>query len=129
MSQEVRQPTTRHQALMQSVIGMMRVVFWASVALMAVSMGLSWAVPALSNGRTFILLSGPLVVLIMISSAFLFWQERRANRKEMRRILRESREISVKDIDEGTPTEGLYISAFALSFFLSWYLLPALFFS
>jgi hypothetical protein len=72
MRQEVREPTTRHQSRMQSLVSVMTVVFWASVALMVVFVALNLAVPALSNERTFNLLSGAVLVLIMISSAFLF---------------------------------------------------------
>jgi hypothetical protein len=129
MRQEVRESTTRHQARMQSVVGVMTVVFWAGAALMVVFVALSWAVPALSNERTFNLLSGAVLVLIMISSGFLFWQERGANRQEMRRILRESRDIPVEGRYEWTPRAWLYVIALGVSFFLSWYLLPYLFFS
>jgi ABC-type Fe3+ transport system permease subunit len=69
------------------------------------------------------------VGLAMVSSAFLFWQERRAIRQESRAARRESREISVDENEEWTPRAWLYATAFGLSFFLSWYLLPALFFS
>jgi hypothetical protein len=129
MRQEVREPTTRHQSRMQSLVSVMTVVFWASAALMVVFVALSLAVPALSNERTFNLLSGAVLVLIMISSAFLFWQERGANRQEMRRILRESRDISVEGRYDWTPRAWLYVIALGLSFILSWLLLPYLFLS
>jgi len=114
---------------MQGAAGVMTVIFWASVPLLVVFLVLSWAVPALSNERTFNLLSGAVLMLTMISSAFLFWQERGANRREMRRILRESRDVSVEGINEWTPRAWLYVIALEVSFFLSWYLLPYLFFS
>jgi hypothetical protein len=129
MRQEVREPTTTHQARMQRAVGVMTVVFWASAVFMVVFVALSWAVPALSNERTFNLLSGAVLMLIMISSAFLFWQERGANRREMRRILRERRDIPVEGRHEWTPKAWLYVIALALSFFLSWFLLPYLFLS
>jgi hypothetical protein len=53
----------------------------------------------------------------------------RANRQELRAARRESRDISAQDSDEWTPRAWFYATAFGLSFFLSWYLLPALFFS
>jgi hypothetical protein len=65
----------------------------------------------------------------MVSSAILFWQELRANRQESHAVRRESRDISVEEGEEWTPKAWHYATAFGLSFFVSWYLLPALFFS
>src|ERR671916_719352 len=74
-------------------------------------------------------LSGASVGLAMVCSGFLFWPEVRANRQQLRAIPRESRDISTEEGDEWTPKAWLYATAFGLSFFVSWYLLPALFFS
>ena len=114
MRREAREPTTRHRARMQSVAGVMKVVFWASAALMVVFLVLSWAVLALGNERTFDLPSGAALVPIMVSSALLLWQELSANRREMRRIRRESRDISVEGSNEWTPTAWLYVVAHLL---------------
>ena len=114
---------------MRRVVGVVRVLFWASAALMAALVVLFWSAPALSGERSFNLLAGAVLALTMASSAFLFWQEVRTNRQEMRSIRRESRDISAREGAEWSPKAWLYITAFAFSFFLSWYLLPALFFS
>ncbi len=129
MGREAREPTTRRPARMRSVAGVTKVVSWASAALMVVFLVLSWAVLALGNERTFDLLSGAALVPIMISSAFLLWQELSANRREVRRIRRESRDISVEGSNEWTPRAWLYVVALGLSFWFSWYLLPYLFIS
>jgi hypothetical protein len=50
----------------------------------------------------------------------LFWQE-------LRNVRRKSYVISVEEGDEWTPKGWLYAPAFGLSFFVSWYLLLALF--
>ncbi len=65
----------------------------------------------------------------MVCSAFLLWQELRANRQELRAVRRESRDIPAEEGGEWTPTAWLYAIAFGFSFLLSWYLLPALLFS
>jgi hypothetical protein len=90
---------------------------------------LFWVAPGLREERSLHLLGGIFVGLAMVSSAFLFWQELRANRQEIRAVRRESREISVDEGEEWTPRAWLYATAFGLSFFLSWCLLPALFFT
>jgi hypothetical protein len=114
---------------MKRVVGVVTVVFWASATLMTVLVVLSWAAPGVRDQWSFNLLGGTCVGLAMVSSAFLFWQEFRANRQEMRAVRRESRDISVEEGNEWTPKAWLYATAFGLSFLLSWYLLPALFFS
>ena len=129
MREEAREPTTRAHSRMQRVGAMVSVLFWAGVALVAVLVGLSWAAPGVRNVWSFNLVGGAASGLTMVSSAFLFWQERRANRQELRAARRESRDISAQDSDEWTPRAWFYATAFGLSFFLSWYLLPYLFLS
>jgi hypothetical protein len=73
-------------------------------------------------------LSGAVVGLTMVSSGFLFWQELRTNRQELRPLRRKSH-IPVEEGDEWSPKAWLYATTFGLSFFVSWYLLPALFFA
>lgn len=53
--------------------------------------------------------------LTMVSSAFLMWHEFRAN--------------PVEEDDEWTARAWIYATAFGLSFFLSCYFLPVLYFS
>jgi hypothetical protein len=129
MREEAREPSTRASSRMRRVVGVATVLFWASAALMTVLVVLFWVAPGLREARSLNLLGGMFVGLAMVSSAFLFWQERRANRQEIRAVRRESREISVEEDEEWTPKAWLYATAFGLSFFLSWFLLPALYFS
>ena len=129
MREEVREPTTRDLSRMQRAVGLMKVMFWASVVLVAVLGGLSWLAAGVRNIWSFNLLGGVVLVLMMVSSAFLFWQARRADRRELDAVRRERRAISGEGSDEWTPKEWLYATAFGLSFFLSWYVVPALFFS
>ena len=129
MREEVGESTTRTHWRMQRVISVMTVLFWASVGLVAVLVGLSWLASGVRNEWFFNLLGGAVLVVAMGSSAFLFWQELRTSRQEMRSIRRESHDISAREDEEWSPKAWLYITAFAFSFFLSWYLLPALFFS
>jgi hypothetical protein len=129
MREEAREPSTMARSRMSRVVGVATVLFWASAALMTVLVVLFWVAPGLREERSLNLLGGMFVGLAMVSSAFLFWQERRANRQEIRAVRRESREISVEEDEEWTPKAWLYATAFGLSFFLSWFLLPALYFS
>ncbi len=129
MSTEASEPSTRDRSRTKRVVGVVTVLFWASVALMTALVGLSWAAPGVRGEQLFLNSSGALVGLAMVSSAFLFWQELRVNRQELRTIRRESRDLRVEEGDEWTPKAWLYATAFGLSFFLSWYLLPALFLS
>ena len=129
MREEAHEPSTRARSQMRRVVGVATVLFWASAALMTVLVVLFWVAPGLREERSLNLLGGIFVGLAMVSSAFLFWQERRAIRQESRAVRRESREISVDEDEEWTPRAWLYATAFGFSFFLSWYLLPALFFS
>jgi hypothetical protein len=114
---------------MKRVVGVVSVLFWASAALMTALVVLSWGAPGVRDAESFLRLGAALLGLVMVSSAFLFWQEVRANRQESRAVRRESRDISVEEGEEWTPKAWLYATAFGLSFFVSWYLLPALFFS
>ena len=129
MRDETREPSTRDHSRIKGVLGVVAVLFWASAALMTVLVVLSWAAPGVRDDRSFNLLGGTCVGIAMVSSAFLFWQELRANRQELRAVRRESRDIPVEEGDEWTPKAWLYATAFGLSFFLSWFLLPHLFFS
>jgi hypothetical protein len=92
---------------MRRVVGVVTVAFWASAALMTVLVGLSWVAPGLRDQQSFLLLSGVSVGLAMVCSGLL----------------------SAEEGEEWTPKAWLYATAFGLSFFISWYLLPALFFS
>jgi hypothetical protein len=114
---------------MRGVVGVITVLFWASAALWAVLVALSWAAPSLLEERFFLNLSGASLGLAMVSSGFLFWQELRAGRQELRASRRQYRAIRVEEGSEWTPKAWLYATAFGLSFFVSWYLLPALFLS
>ena len=121
--------STREHPPMRGVVGVITVLFWASAALWAVLVALSWAAPSLLEERFFLNLSGASLGLAMVSSGFLFWQELRAGRQELRASRRHYRAIRVEEDSEWTPRAWLYATAFGLSFFVSWYLLPALFVS
>jgi endonuclease/exonuclease/phosphatase (EEP) superfamily protein YafD len=129
MREGSRESLARDHSRMKRVLGVATVVFWVSAALMAVLVVLSWVAPGVRDAWSFNLLGGTCAGLAMISSAFLFWQELRSNRQEMRAVRRESRDISVQEGNEWTPKAWLYATAFGISFLLSWYILPALFFS
>ena len=129
MREESRESSTRDHGWMKRMVGVVTVLFWTSAALMTVLVVLFWVAPGLREERSLNLLGGMFVGLAMVASAFLFWQELRANRQEIRAVRRESRDISVEEGEEWTPRAWLYATAFGVSFFLSWYLLPALFFS
>jgi hypothetical protein len=109
---------------MRRMVGVVTVLFWASATLTIVLAVLAWAVPGLREAWSFNLLASAVLVLAMVSSAFLFWQQRRADRQELRAIRRESRDISVEGSEEWSPKAWLYIIAFGISFFLSWFLVP-----
>ncbi len=119
-------PSAGSRSLTERVVGVVTLVFWASAALMAVLVMLSGVAPALRDGRSFLVLGGVAVGVSMVTSAFLFWREIRVNRQEMYAARRESRDIPLEEGAEWTPGAWLYGLAFALSFFVSWYLLPAL---
>ena len=129
MREESRESLAKDHSQLQRAVGVVKVLFWACAALMTVLVVLSWVAPVVREALSFNLLGGACAGLAMISSAFLFWQELRANRQHLRAARRESRDISVEEGNEWTPKAWLYATAFGLSFLLSWYLLPALFFS
>ena len=111
---------------MRRVVDVVTVLFWASAALMAAWVALSWVAYGVRDERSFLLLGGALLALTMVSSAFLFCYEARASRREHRAVRREKRAVPVDEGGEWTPMAWLYATAFGLSFFVSWYLLPAL---
>ena len=90
-----------------------KVLFWVSVALAAVLAVLSWVIPSLTALRAFDVLYGAVLGLAMVTSGSLFWREVHASRGD----------------DEWSPMAWLYATAFGLSLFLSFYMLPALYFS
>lgn len=111
---------------MRRTVGAAKVLLLACAALMAVLVGVSWAAPGLREERSFLLLGGAAVVPAMICSAFLFWQELRFNREELRAARRESRDVPFEEGAEWTSKVFFYGISFFLSFSLSWYILPAL---
>ena len=131
MSTGTREPSAaRDHSWMKRVVGGTTVVFWTSVALWAVLVALFAVAPSfLLEERFFLTLIGASLVLAMVTSGFLFWQELRASRQELRAIRRENHAIRVEDDREWSPRAWLYGIACALSFFVSWFLLPAIFLS
>jgi hypothetical protein len=131
MSEKRDEPTTLTRNYLSTIrpLGVITIVFWASVTLMAVLAILSWVAPGLREVWSFNLLGGTSAALGMVSSAFLFWRERRVNRQQMRTLRRESRDISREDDNEWTPKELLYAAAFFISFLFVWYLVPNVLFT
>jgi hypothetical protein len=129
MSEERGEPTTRTSNDSPTIrpLGVITIVFWASVTLMAVLAILSMVVPGLREVWSFNLLGGTCAALATISSAFLFWQELSANRQRMRDARRENRNIPREDDNEWTPKAWLYATALGISFLLTWYLVPTVF--
>jgi len=125
----MREPTTGSRSRTQRVVGVAAVLFWASAAFMMVLVVLSWIIPGMREAWAFNLLGGTCALLALVCSAYLFWQELRSNRQMIRAVRRESRDIPVEEGNEWTPRAWLYGIALGFSFLLSWYLLPALFFS
>jgi ABC-type Fe3+ transport system permease subunit len=126
MSEERGEPTTRTKNYSPTIrpLGVITIVFWASVTLMAVLVILSLVAPGLREVWSFNLLGGTCAALAMVCSAFLFWRERRVNRQQMRAVRRESRDIPREDDNEWTPKVYLYWAALVISFLLAWYLVP-----
>jgi hypothetical protein len=122
-------PTTKDPPNMRRAVGIAKVLLWACAGLMAVLVVLSWAAPGLRDESSFLLLGGVAVVPAMVCSAFLLWRELRANRRELRAARRESRDIPFEEGAEWTSKVWFYVLVFFLSFFLSWYILPALLFA
>jgi hypothetical protein len=131
MSTRTREPSAaRDHSWMKRVVGATTVAFWTSAALWAVLVALFAVAPSfLLEERFFLTLSGASLGLAMVSSGFLFWQELRASRQELRAIRRKNHAIRVEDDREWTPRAWLYGTACALFFFVSWFLLPAIFLS
>jgi type VI protein secretion system component VasK len=107
-------------------VGAAKTLLWVCAALIAVLVALAWAAPGLRDEWSFLLLGGAAVVPATACSAFLFWQELRANRQELRDARRESRDVPFEEGAEWTSKVAFYFLAFFLSFSLSWYVLPAL---
>ena len=126
MSEEQGEPTSQRRNYSPTIrpLGVITIVFWASVTLMAVLVILSMVVPGLREVWSFNLLGGTCAALAMVTSAFLFWRERRVNRQQMRAARRESRDIPREDDNELTAKELLYVAAFVISFVFVWYLVP-----
>ena len=126
MSDERGEPTTRtrNDSPTISPLGVITIGFWASVTLMAVLVILSLVAPGLREVWSFNLLGGTCAALAMVTSAFVFWRERRVNRQQTRATRRESRDIPREDDNEWTAKELLYAAAFVISFIFVWYLLP-----
>ena len=101
-------------------------MLWACTAVLLV---IAWAAPGLHDERTFLLLGCAVVVPAMFGSAFLFWQEIRANRRELRQARRESRDVRFEEGAEWTSKAIYYGGACFLFFSISWYVVPALLFS
>jgi ABC-type Fe3+ transport system permease subunit len=126
MSEERGEPTTRTSNDSPTIrsLGVITIVFWASVTLMAVLAILSMVVPGLREVWSFNLLGGTGAALAMVTSAFLFWRERRVNRQQMREIRRRSRDIPGEDDNEWSAKDLLYATAFVISFLFVWFLVP-----
>jgi ABC-type Fe3+ transport system permease subunit len=131
MSEERGEPTTqtRNDSPTIRPLGVITIVFWTSVTLMAVLVIFSMFVPGLREVWSFSLLGGTCAALAMVTSAFLFWRERRVNRQQIRATRRESRDIPREDENEWTPKELLYAAAFFISFIFVWYLVPNVLFT
>ena len=114
---------------MRRAVGTARAVLWACAALVGVLVVLAWAAPGLHDERAFLLLGCAVVVPAMVGSAFLFWHEIRANRRELRDARREYRDVPFEEGAEWTSRAIYYGISFFLFFSLSWYVVPALLFS
>jgi hypothetical protein len=114
---------------MRRLVKVTTILFWASASIMLVFVALSWVASGLRDEWAFNLSSGAAAGLAMVTSGLLFWLELRDTRRENRTLRRENRAVRVEDLGEWSPKGWLYATAFGLSFFLSWYLLPALFFA
>ena len=121
-----RSSSSRDHSPLRRVVGVVTILFWASAALLVAWVMLTWVASGVRDEQSFLYLGAALLVLAMVSSAFLLWQELRASRREWRAVRRESRDIRVEEGGEWTPKAWLYATAFGLTFFVSWYLLPAL---
>jgi hypothetical protein len=126
MSEERGEPTTQTSNDSPTIrpLGVITIVFWASVTLMAVLTILSMVVPELREVWSFNLLGGTCAALAMVSSGFLFWREGRVNRQQMRAARREGRDIPREDDNEWTAKQLLYATALVISFLFVWNLVP-----
>ena len=114
MREGAHEHSTRGGARLRAILSVVnKVLFWVSVALAAVLAVLSWVIPSLTALRAFDALYGAVLGLAVVTSGLLLWQEVRANRED----------------DEWSPMAWLYATAFGLSLFLSFYMLPALYFA
>ncbi len=111
---------------MRRAVGTARAVLWACAALVAVLVVIAWAAPGLRDERALLLLGCAAAVPGMVGSAFLFWHEIRANRRELRQARRESRDIPFEEGAEWTSKAIYYGTACFLFFSISWYVVPAL---
>ena len=109
---------------MRRAVGAARGVLWASTALVAVLVVLTWAAPGLQDEPAMLLLGCAAAVAGTAGSSFLFWQEIRANRLELRQARRESRDVPFEEGAEWTSKAIYYGIAFFLYFCLSWYVVP-----
>jgi hypothetical protein len=105
-------------------VGAARVLLWACTALLALLVVLAWAAPGLQEEPAMLLLGCAAAVPGMAGSAFLFWQEIRANRLELRQARRESRDVPFEEGAEWTSKAIYYGVAFFLFFSISWYVVP-----
>jgi len=111
---------------MRRAIDVITVLFWASAALLAAWVMLTWVASGVRDEQSFLLFGGAAVVPATACSAFLFWQELRSNRQELRDARRESRDVPFEEGAEWTSKVAFYLLASFLSFSLSWYVLPSL---
>ena len=114
---------------MRRAVGAARAVLWACAALLAVLVVLAWVAPGLQDDPAMLLLGCAAAVPGTVGSAFLFWHEIRANRRELRQARRESRDVPFEEGAEWTSKAIYYGIAFFLFFSLSWYVVPGLLFS
>ena len=107
-------------------VGAARGVLWACAALLVVLLAVAWAAPGLRDEPAVLLMGCVAAVPGMVGSAFLFWHEIRANRRELRQARRESRDVRFEEGAEWTSKAIYYGIAFFLFFSLSWYVVPAM---
>ncbi len=111
---------------MRRAVRAARAVLWACATLVAVLIIVAWAAPGLQEEPALLLLGCAAAVPGMVGSAFLFWHEIRANRRELRQARRESRDVRFEEGAEWTSKAIYYGIAFFLFFSLSWYVVPGL---
>jgi hypothetical protein len=96
---------------MRRLVGVVTVLFWASVVLVTVLVGALLGRPRATIRTVLPQLKRRVGGAGYGFSAFLFWQE-------LRNVRRKSYVISVEEGDEWTPKAWLYATAFGLSFFV-----------